>query len=306
MEAGNISLEVKEDRSRLDRWLASQIAELSRSRIQDLIENGCVRINRTICSSKKETVKMGDRVEIDIPETQPLELQAEDIPLDILYEDSQVIVLNKPAGMVVHPAPGHSSGTLVNALLFHCRDLAGIGGVERPGIVHRLDKDTTGAIVVAKTELALSHLQGQLKNKIARRIYWGVVHGAPKTDRGSIDLPIGRHPVDRQKMAIVPEAKGGRSALTHWQVLERFGKYSLLEFRLETGRTHQIRVHTAQMGHPIAGDPAYSSGRFPIKLTGQALHAYKLILEHPRSGETIEAIAPLPAEFEKLLAWLRQ
>jgi 23S rRNA pseudouridine1911/1915/1917 synthase len=302
----SISLEVAAEKERLDRWLAMQITELSRSRIQDLVETGCVKVNDRICLSKKEIIKTGDRICIDIPATQPLELQAEAIPLNILYEDSQLIIVDKPAGLVVHPAPGHESGTLVNALLHHCRDLIGIGGVERPGIVHRLDKDTTGAIVAAKTELALSHLQEQLKNKTARRIYWGVVHGAPKTEKGTIDLPIGRHRVERQKMAIVPEAKGGRKAVTHWRILERLGKYSLLEFQLETGRTHQIRVHTAQMGHSIVGDPVYSSGRFPIKLTGQALHARQLILEHPVSGETIEAIALLPHEFEKLLVWLRQ
>jgi 23S rRNA pseudouridine1911/1915/1917 synthase len=301
-----IFLEVETDKERLDRWLAMQIAELSRSRIQDLVETGCVKVNDRICSSKKEIIKTGDRIQLDIPDSQPLELQTENIPLDILYEDSQLIIINKPVGLVVHPSPGHPSGTLVNALLYHCQDLLGIGGVERPGIVHRLDKDTTGAIVVAKTELALRHLQEQLKNKTARRVYWGVVHGAPKIDRGTIDLPIGRNPVDRQKMAIVLEAKGGRKAITHWQVLERLGNYSLIEFQLETGRTHQIRVHAAQMKHSIVGDPVYSSGRFPINLTGQALHARQLILEHPISGETIEANAPIPAEFTKLLTWLRQ
>jgi 23S rRNA pseudouridine1911/1915/1917 synthase len=299
-----IFLEVETEKIRLDRWLALQIDEMSRSRIQDLVENGCVKVNDQICSSKKEIIKTGDRIQVDIPDPQPLNLLPESIPLDILYEDSHLIIINKPAGLVVHPAPGHPSGTLVNALLHHCQDLMGIGGIERPGIVHRLDKDTTGAIVVAKTELALHHLQEQLKDKIAKRIYWGVVHGAPKTETGTIDLPIGRNRVDRQKMAIVPETQGGRKAVTHWRLLERFGNYSLVEFQLETGRTHQIRVHTAQMGHSIVGDPIYSSGRFPIKLTGQALHARTLILKHPISGETIEATAPIPAEFTKLLKWL--
>jgi 23S rRNA pseudouridine1911/1915/1917 synthase len=299
-----IFLEVETEKIRLDRWLALQIDELSRSRIQDLVENGCVKVNDQICSSKKEIIKTGDRIQVDIPDPQPLDLLPEAIALDILYEDSHLIIINKPAGLVVHPAPGHPSGTLVNALLYHCQDLMGIGGIERPGIVHRLDKDTTGVIVVAKTEQALHHLQEQLKDKIAKRVYWGVVHGAPKTETGTIDLPIGRNRVDRQKMAIVPETQGGRKAVTHWRLLERFGNYSLVEFQLETGRTHQIRVHTAQMGHSIVGDPIYSSGRFPIKLTGQALHARRLVLKHPISGETIEATAPIPAEFTKLLKWL--
>jgi 23S rRNA pseudouridine1911/1915/1917 synthase len=299
-------LQVDAAKTRLDRWLAEQIEELSRSRIQNLVESGCVTINDRVCLSKKEIIKAGDRICLEIPAIQPLELCAEAIPLDILYEDSQIIIINKPAGLVVHPAPGHASGTLVNALLHHCSDLQGIGGVERPGIVHRLDKDTTGAIVVAKTELALSHLQQQLKNKTARRIYWGIVYGAPKVREGTIDLPLGRHPVDRQKMTVVDEAKGGRKAVTHWRILERLGNYSLVEFRLETGRTHQIRVHAAQLGHSIVGDPIYSSGRAPINLTGQVLHAYCLILEHPVSGKSIELIAPIPEEFARLLNLLRK
>lgn len=287
--------------------MSEQLPELSRSRLQKLIERGHVCINDEICTAKKATVKAGDRIVVTIPEAEPLNVQAEEIPLDILYEDDSLMIINKPAGLVVHPAPGHESGTLVNAILSHCPNLAGIGGVQRPGIVHRLDKDTTGAIAIAKTDLAHQHLQAQLKVKTAQREYLGVVYGAPKGDRGTIDLPIGRHPGDRKKMAVVPIEKGGRAAVTHWQIQERLGNYTLMQFRLETGRTHQIRVHTAQIGHPIVGDPVYSSGRSAgVNLPGQALHAYKLGLQHPVSGEWIEAIAPLPEPFLKLLAILRR
>jgi 23S rRNA pseudouridine1911/1915/1917 synthase len=228
------------------------------------------------------------------------------MPLDILYEDECLIIINKPSNLVVHPAPGHPSGTLVNALLFHCQDLAGIGGKERPGIVHRLDKDTTGAMVVAKTDFAHQHLQGQLKAKTAYREYWGVVIGSPSEDKGVIEQPIGRHPVDRKKMAILDLEKGGREAITNWQVLERLGNYTLMEFRLKTGRTHQIRVHSRYLGCPILNDPLYGSGHsIGVNLTGQVLHARKLSLIHPISGETLQAIAPLPTEFTKLLTLLR-
>jgi 23S rRNA pseudouridine1911/1915/1917 synthase len=302
-------LQVEGESDRLDRWLSQHLPELSRSRLQKLIEQGHVQLNEQVCREKKTTVKPGDRLQVAIPATQPLDLQPEAIALDILYEDDALIIINKPAGLVVHPAPGHETGTLVHALLSHCPNLAGIGGVQRPGIVHRLDKDTTGALVIAKSDCAHQHLQAQLKAKTARRDYWGIVWGAPKTTAGTINLPIGRHPVERKKMAVVPPDKGGRGrdAVTHWQVLERLGNCTLLEFRLETGRTHQIRVHSSQMGHPLVGDPVYSSGHsVGVNLPGQALHARKLTLEHPVSGEMIEAIAPLPAEFTKLLAVLHQ
>lgn len=266
-----------------------------------------MQLNGQVCTVKKTTVHKGDRLHLSIPPAQPLDLQPEAIPLDILYEDDALIVVNKPAGLVVHPAPGHETGTLVNALLFHCQHLAGIGGVQRPGIVHRLDKDTTGALVVAKTDYAHQHLQAQLKAKKARREYLGIVCGAPAVDSGTIDLPIGRHPVDRKKMAVVPLEKGGRAAVTHWQIVERLGNYTLMQFRLETGRTHQIRVHSSHIGHPIVGDPIYSSGRsVGVNLSGQALHAWKLSLQHPVSGKLIEAIAPLPVNFTKLLEVLRK
>ena len=292
---------------RLDRWLAQQLPNYSRNRIQKLIEAGEIAINGQVCTQKKITVQTGDAITVTIPVAEPLELLAEAIPLDVLYEDDQLLIINKPAGMVVHPAPGHDRGTLVNAILAHCGDhLAGIGGVQRPGIVHRLDKDTTGAIAVAKTDLAHQHLQAQIKAKTARREYLGIIYGAPKLDSGTVNAPVGRHPVERKKMAIVPEEKGGRVAVTHWQVRERLRNYTLIHFQLETGRTHQIRVHSAYMGHPIVGDPTYSAGRsVGVNLPGQALHAWRLTVAHPVSGKAIEAIAPLPQPMETLLSVLR-
>lgn len=300
-------LQVEEDSARIDRYLAEELSDLSRSRIQQLIEQGKVQVNGKVCTSKKINLKVGDRITLEIPEAQPLELTPQDIPLDILYEDDQLLILNKPAGLVVHPAPGHPNGTLVNALLAHCPNLPGIGGVQRPGIVHRLDKDTTGAIAIAKTDIAYQHLQAQLQAKTARREYLGVVYGAPKTESGMIDLPIGRHPQDRKKMSIVPVEEGGRSAITHWRVKERLGNYTLIHFQLETGRTHQIRVHTTKMGHPIVGDPVYGSGRsVGVNLPGQALHAWKLKVQHPISGDSIEVTAQLPQTFNTLLDILRK
>lgn len=296
----------KSQGERLDLWLASQLPDLSRSRLQKLIAQSCVQINDRLCTDKNAKLKPGDRLHVTIPTSQPLELQPETIPLDLLYEDDLLLIVNKPAGLVVHPSAGHEAGTLVNAILAHCPHLSGIGGVQRPGIVHRLDKDTTGAIAIAKTDFAHQHLQAQIKAKTARREYLGIVYGSPRSDSGQIDLPIGRHPIDRQKMAVVPETKGGRQSLTRWQVKERLGNYTLIHFELETGRTHQIRVHSSQIGHPIVGDPLYSSGRsVGVNLPGQALHAWRLTLKHPASGADICAIAPLPPTFTTLLAVLR-
>lgn len=280
---------------------------MSRARLQKLIEEGCVQVNGQVCTAKRMKLQAGDSLWLTIPSAHTLALQPENIPLDILYEDEALIVVNKPAGLVVHPAPGHETGTLVNALLYHCHDLAGIGGVQRPGIVHRLDKDTSGAMVVAKTDAAHQHLQAQIRAKSARREYLGIVYGSPSAASGSINFPIGRHPVDRKKMAVVPVEKGGRTALTHYWVLERLGHYTLMKFQLETGRTHQIRVHTSSMGHPLVGDPVYGSGRsVGVNLTGQALHAWKLTLTHPQTGERLEAIAPFPHDFTKLLDVFRK
>ena len=302
-----ISLKVKITGERLDRYLSQELCFLCRSRIQQLIKQGRVKLNGWICTSKKITVKVGDQIAIEVPSPTAMLLEPQDIPLDILYEDKQLIIINKPANMVVHPAPGHPDGTLVNAVLAHCRHLPGIGGVQRPGIVHRLDKNTTGAIAIAKTELAHQNLQAQLKTKIARREYLGVVHGVPKIQKGTVDIPIGRHPVERKKMSVVPIEKGGRVATTHWHIKERLGKYTLMHFQLETGRTHQIRVHSAYIGCPIVGDPVYGSSRsIGFNLCGQVLHAWKLTLQHPVSGEWIEIIAPEPREFTSFIGILQK
>ncbi|MEL6160069.1 MAG: RluA family pseudouridine synthase [Cyanobacteria bacterium J06554_11] len=292
---------------RLDKWLAKNVVMLSRNRAQQLIEQGTVQINGVVCDRKKELVSPGDRIHLVVPVATPYELKPEPIPLDILYEDDQLLIINKPAGMVVHPAPGHETGTLVHALLSHCGEqLTGVGGVQRPGIVHRLDKNTTGAIVVAKTESALHHLQQQIQAKTARREYLGLVNGAPKTIQGTVNQPIGRHPKHRKKMAIVPVEQGGRHAVTHWKTAERLGNYTLMHFQLETGRTHQIRVHSAHLGLPIVGDPDYGSSRSAgVKLPGQALHAFRLTLTHPATQAVISAEAPLPAHWQKLLVRLR-
>ncbi len=291
---------------RLDVWLTDRLPEFSRARLQKLISQGQIQVGEQICTHKQYRLKSGDRVYVSIPAPDSLDLVPEAIPLDLLYEDEHLLIVNKPTGMVVHPSAGHSTGTLVHALLAHC-PLSTIGGVQRPGIVHRLDKDTTGAIVVAKTDFAHQHLQQQLQAKTARREYLGVVYGAPKTDSGTIDLPIGRHPIDRQKQSIVPVDRGGKAAVTHWQVEERLRGFSLMEFRLETGRTHQIRVHATQMGHPIVGDPVYGAGRASVgvNLAGQALHARRLELIHPVTAELISVTAPIPERLLTLLKVLR-
>ncbi|MEY3463713.1 MAG: hypothetical protein RLZZ468_1491 [Cyanobacteriota bacterium] len=291
---------------RLDRWLVAQRPEQSRSRIQKFIDAGYVRVNG-VTGRAKTPLRQGDTVELWMPPPEPLDyLRPEAIPLDVLFEDEHLIVLNKPAGLTVHPAPGNKDGTLVNGLLHHCPDLPGIGGELRPGIVHRLDKDTTGCIVVAKSQEALVKLQVQIQKRIASREYLAVVHGQPAADAGTIVGAIGRHPSDRKKYAVVSDGSG-RHACTHWRVVERLGDHALLRFKLDTGRTHQIRVHCAHMNHPIVGDPTYSRARrLPVELPGQALHAVQLGLNHPVSGERLVCEAPLPAPFEKLLAVLRR
>jgi 23S rRNA pseudouridine1911/1915/1917 synthase len=300
-----LSVTVTDTDLRIDTWLTQRLPDFSRARLQKLIAQGHVLVNEQPIA-KKQKLQINDRVTITIPPPVSLDLIPENIPLDILYEDGQLIIINKPAGMVVHPAPGHSSGTLVHALLSHC-PLAEISGVHRPGIVHRLDRDTSGAIVVAKTDFAHQSLQGQIQAKTARREYLGVVVGSPREDMGLVDLPIGRHPVDRQKQTIVEIEDGGRSAQTYWEALERLGNFTIIKFRLGTGRTHQIRVHSNRMGYPIVGDPVYGCGRgIKVKLPGQALHAWQLELIQPVTGETIKVTAPLPVYFEKLLTLLRQ
>jgi 23S rRNA pseudouridine1911/1915/1917 synthase len=291
---------------RLDRWLVAQRPEQSRARIQKLIEAGLVQVNG-VTGRAKTPLRPGDAVELWMPPPEPLPyLLPQAMPLDVLFEDEHLIVLNKPAGLTVHPAPGNRDGTLVNGLLHHCPDLPGIGGERRPGIVHRLDKDTTGCIVVAKSQEALVKLQVQIQKRIASRDYLAVIHGVPKTESGTIEAAIGRHPIDRKKYAVVDGEKG-RHATTRWRLVERLGDYSLLRFQLDTGRTHQIRVHCAHLGHPIVGDATYGRCRkLPMALPGQALHAVQLGLDHPISGERLLFEAPLPEVFEKLLAVLRR
>lgn len=307
-----LEFSVEGSAARIDRWLANQVDSLSRSHIQKLIEQGHVQINHKICTSKKDALQIGDQVEVHIPAPQPLALDPEPMDLEILFEDDHLLIVNKPAGLVVHPAPGHATGTLVHGLLAHCQEgqgstLSGIGGVERPGIVHRLDKDTTGAIMVAKTDQAHQYLQAQIAAKTALREYVGLVYGRPSALTGRMEFPIGRHRSDRIKMAVVPEEQGGKAAVTHWQILQPLGNYALVKFRLETGRTHQIRVHCAQMGWPIVGDPLYSRGRsLKVNLSGQVLHAWHLSLKHPVFHTEISVQAPLPIDFVKLLNRLQQ
>jgi 23S rRNA pseudouridine1911/1915/1917 synthase len=291
---------------RLDRWLVAQRPEQSRARIQKFIDAGYVRVNG-LTGKAKTPLRQSDTVELWMPPPEPLPyLVPQEIPLDVLFEDEHLIVLNKPAGLTVHPAPGNKDGTLVNGLLHHCPDLPGISGKLRPGIVHRLDKDTTGCIVVAKSQEALVKLQVQIQKRIASREYLAVVHGVPAAEHGTIVGAIGRHPADRKKYAVVHD-DSGRHACTHWTLLERLGDYSLMRFKLDTGRTHQIRVHCAHIGHPIVGDPVYSRCRkLPMALPGQALHAFQLGLDHPISRERMLFEAPLPEVFDKLLAVLRR
>ncbi|MEW5785907.1 MAG: RluA family pseudouridine synthase, partial [Bacillota bacterium] len=270
---------------RLDVYLTGQVAGLSRTMAQKLIIAGAVSVNRAACPDKNYRVQPADLITCTIPDPAPSTVQAELIPLDIVYEDQDLLVINKPRGMVVHPAPGHSGGTLVNALLYHCRDLSGIGGALRPGIVHRLDKDTTGLLVAAKNDFSHQALAEQLKSRLLRREYLALVHGRVVPQNGRVNAPIGRHPRYRRCMAVVP---GGREALTRYKVLAYLDRFTLLQINLETGRTHQIRVHLAFLGYPVAGDPLYGpvrQGDLPPELRrGQALHARRIAFIHPRDG----------------------
>jgi len=287
---------------RIDVYISSYKEELSRSQVQKLIESGLVTVNGKATKNNYK-LRKGDILEIEIPDPEPLEIEPENIPLDIIYEDKDVVIVNKPQDMVVHPAPGHYSGTLVNALMFHCKDdLSGINGTMRPGIVHRIDKDTSGILMIAKSDAAHKSLAQQLAVHSITRKYYAVVCGNIKEDSGTVDKPIARHPKDRKKMAI---AEGGRHAVTHYKVLERFGKYTLVEAQLETGRTHQIRVHMASLGHPLLGDTVYGFEKQPYKLLGQALHAKVLGFIHPTTEEYVEFESDLPEYFEKLLIKLR-
>jgi 23S rRNA pseudouridine1911/1915/1917 synthase len=276
---------------------------LSRSRIQALIKDGRVTVNGQD-SKGKQSVFAGDLIRIEVPDPAPIDLAPENIPLDVIYEDEDVIVINKQRGLVVHPATGNWSGTLVNALLDHVDDLEGIGGELRPGIVHRLDKDTTGLLVVAKNEAALQSLSDQIRLHTARRIYWALVHGNAMPETGKIEAPIGRHPGDRKRMAV--NTKQGRDAVTYFRTLERYSGYALLECRLETGRTHQIRVHLSFIGHPVVADPVYGTRKAHLEMVPQALHARQLGFHHPRTGAWMELTAEPPADMIAVLERLRK
>ena len=285
---------------RIDKYLSIQLAGQSRSYIQKLIETGEVTINGHPAKANHK-LKAGDEVAIIIPEPVLPDITAEDIPLDILYEDSDILIVNKPKDMVVHPAPGHTSNTLVNAVMFHCKDqLSSINGVMRPGIVHRIDKDTSGVLVICKNDHAHQCVAEQLKGHSITRKYHAIVHGILKEEEGTIHTTIGRHQTDRKKMAV--NVRNGKDAITHYRVLERLKGYTYIECTLETGRTHQIRVHMASIGHPILGDTVYGPGKCPVKgLKGQTLHAMVLGFIHPSTGEYVEFQADLPAYFIDLL-----
>lgn len=290
--------------ARLDSFLAAALPELTRSAAARLIASGQVLVNGGP-AAKSCRLAGGEAVAVTLPDPEPIEAVPQDIPLDVVYEDADVIVVNKPAGLVVHPAPGHPDGTLVNALLYRCGDsLSGVGGALRPGIVHRIDRDTSGLIVAAKNDAAHQALSAQLQDHTLARTYEAIVVGNLREDRGAVDAPIGRRPTDRKKMAVTD--RGGKRAVTHWEVLERFPGYTHVRCRLETGRTHQIRVHMAYIGHPIYGDTVYGAKKPVPGLTGQCLHAVGLRFVHPRSGEVIELSCPLSGEFQALLEKLRR
>ena len=292
--------EIADSGLRIDKYLSSVNEQLSRSYIQKLLKSGLVLVDGKPVKASYQ-VDEGDVISLDIPEAVEPEIEPEDMDLDILYEDQDVILVNKPKGMVVHPAAGHYSHTLVNGLMYHCKDqLSGINGVMRPGIVHRIDMDTTGVIIACKNDISHNSIAAQLKEHSITRRYQAIVHGVLKDDDGTIEGPIGRHPTDRKKMSI--NYNNGKSAVTHYKVLKRFRQYTHVECRLETGRTHQIRVHMASIGHPLLGDLVYGPGKCPSPgLQGQTLHAGVLGFIHPRTGEYMEFTAPLPEYFAKLL-----
>ena len=294
----------EEGESRLDHFLTAHMPTLTRSFIQRLISDGQVKVNQKIRTKTGFSVTAGDQIHLMLPAPISSEVIPEDILLDILYEDDQLAVINKARGMVVHPAAGNLKGTLVNALLAHCQDLSGINGVIRPGIVHRLDKDTSGVMLVAKTDLAHVSLAEQIKLHTARRDYLAVVHGEFSQEEGTIEGAIGRHPKDRKKMAVV--RLGGKSAVTYYRVLERLGRYTIVSCRLETGRTHQIRVHMASIGHPVVGDPKYGLSVTGLPIQGQALHSSQIHFVHPRTGEEMTFTAPLPHDMQQLMEQLRR
>lgn len=293
----------EEPQKRLDTFLAGE-NDLTRSAIKKLIEEGHVSVNGEVVTKAGRELKIGDTVLLEIPDSEPLSIRPEAIPLDIVYQDSDLAVVNKPQGMTVHMGAGNADGTLVNALLYHLDSLSGINGVIRPGIVHRIDKDTSGLLVVAKNDRAHLSLSGQIAEKTCHRVYFALLEGEVKEERGRITTYIGRSPVDRIKMAVVPEGKG-KLAITDFEVEKRFQGYTLMKFTLQTGRTHQIRVHAKYMGHPVVGDPVYGYKNQKFKLGGQLLHAAELTLVHPTTGETMTFYAPLPDYFTEVLEKLK-
>jgi len=303
MESFTCIVEEEQVNKRLDVFLAQQRPELSRSHIQNLIEAGDVKVNDKPTKSNYK-IRLADQIALVIPPPVTLDVLPQEIPLDIMYEDKHVVVINKPRGMVVHPAAGNYDGTMVNALLDHCDDLSGINGVMRPGIVHRIDKDTSGVIMVAKSDQAHLSLAKQIKARTVTRKYIALVHGRIPEERGIIDAPIARHSVDRKKMTV--DVLRGKEAITKFRILERFAEYTLVEARLKTGRTHQIRVHMAYIGYPVVGDPKYGPKKRHFDLRGQFLHAQVLGFNHPNTGEYLEFTAPLPKLLEGILELLRK
>ena len=292
-----------ENQKRLDQYLAQKQNDLSRTMIKKLIEEGQITVNGKNVKTSY-TVQAGDTIKIIVPEAKETKLEAQEIPLDIVYEDKDIIVVNKPKGMVVHPAVGNPDGTLVNAIMAHCKEnLSGIGGELRPGIVHRLDKDTSGLLIVAKNDKAHIAISNQIQNREVKKVYLALVRGNVPEDEATIDMPIGRSTKDRKKMAVT---KNGKNAITHFKVLERFGNYTFLEVRMETGRTHQIRVHMSEIGHPVVGDMVYSNGKNEFGVEGQMLHAKSLTFKHPTNGKILNLEAPLPKYFEEVLNLLRK
>ena len=303
MSEEKLTIKAESGGVRIDKFIADNLTDVSRSYIQKLIDDEMITLNGSKVKAKYK-VKQGDEFEVTIPEAKEPDIVPEEIPLDIIYEDDYILVVNKPKGMVVHPAPGHYTGTLVNAIMYHCKDnLSGINGVLRPGIVHRIDMNTTGSLLVCKSDKAHQIMAEKFKVHDLTRKYHCIVHGNIKEDEGVINAPIGRHPIDRKKMST--KCKNGRSAITHYKVLERFGNFTYVECQLETGRTHQIRVHMASIGHAVLGDDVYGPSKCPFKLEGQTLHAKILGIEHPITGEYMEFDAPLPEYFKNLLDKLR-
>lgn len=305
MEANEVVFEagLEMEGERIDKCISTYLGSLSRSYIQKIIKDGNVLVNN-IAVKANYRVRVDDQVQFTIPKSVEPDIPAQDIALDILYEDQDLLIVNKPKNMVVHPAPGHYEGTLVNAVLYHCRgELSGINGVLRPGIVHRIDKDTTGSLIICKNDATHNAIAALLKTHDVTRTYRAIVFGIVKEDKGTISAPIGRHPTERKKMAV--NEKNGKHAVTHYKVLERFRGYTYVECQLETGRTHQIRVHMASIGHPLAGDTVYTNQKAPFKLEGQALHAMTIGFVHPTFNQYMEFEAPLPEYFTKLLEVLR-